>query len=140
MSSKRPSADEARLEALFRAAGRATPAPDEAFLARLREESAAAFLAARAETSGVAAATEPGDGASPLSSATSHIPPRRRSTMVLVLYRTLAATAAAVALAAAWMFAPGGGQSPQALGQAIDRLAAAESLQLELTRGELSGE
>ena len=105
--------DDPRLAALFGAVPAETCPADEDFLARLRRESSEAFTAAASEA------------ARPL---------RRRHPMLVIALRGLASLAAAVAVAASLWLASNSGDSALTFGQALQNVAAADTLRLEITR------
>ncbi len=116
-----PSADDRddKLADLFGAAGGDGPAPDPDFLARLRERSTDAFLAA---------------GEPPVTPA-----PNRRSAMMSVLVRLSAAAVAAAALVVAVLhFWPA--DSDASLARVLDRTADADTLHLRVTRAGQTGD
>ena len=112
--------DEERLAALLASTGGDGPPPDEAFLDRLREQSAAAFAA---------------------ESPTAPQPLGRRSPMFVFAWRALAATAAAAALVAGW-FATNFAQrdTEVVFGRVLDGLADAKTLHVKLTQAGKAGE
>ena len=103
-----------RLEAVFRSLdGEAAP-PDEEFLSRLRERSTEVFAAAATQR-------------------TEHLS-RRRSMFVLTARVLTATTAVAIGLAA-WLLAPfSQDASAVTLGDVFSKMAAADTLQLKITR------
>lgn len=116
--------DEALFSSLIHTTDHEMPAPDPEFLARLRERSTQAFVEAAAH-------------AFP---AGQDVPPRRRSMLSLALKAVSACVAAGVVVAAGlWsFFAPH--ESQVVFGAALDRVAAANTLHLTITRDGQAGE
>ena len=110
--------DENRLAEMLRAAQYPALPPDEEFLARLRAESTKAFQSSANETT----------------------PSVRKSKMFIVVWRALAATVAAVVLAATWFMASDSGGSAVTLAKILEKTASAESLHLRIQRAEQPGE
>ena len=104
--------DETRLAELLRSAQHPAVPPDERFLARLRAESTAAFESSQSDTS------EP-------------TPAARKSKMFIVVWRTLAAAAAAVVLTVSW-FATSSPGSPATLATVLAKTVSAKSLHLRV--------
>ena len=128
--------DERLAELLSLAAGADVPPPDEAFLGRLRRESAAAFAAepAAAFAAEPAAAGEPPQA--PLDQVPSPTRPRkRRHRMSVLAVRTLVASLAATVLAVVTLWnSPTGDDSALAFGRVLDKTGGAETLHLKIVR------
>jgi hypothetical protein len=106
--------DEDRLAELLRAAQHPAVPPDEQFLARLRAESTEAFQSSANETT----------------------PSVRKSKMFIVVWRALAATAAAIVLTATWFMASDSGGSAVTLAKVLEKTESAKSLHLRIQRAE----
>jgi len=123
-------------ELLSLAAGAGMPPPDEAFLDRLRRQSAAVFAAesAAAPAAEPPAAAEPPQGPSERLPSPA-IPRKRRHRMSVLALRTLAASLAATVLAVVTLWnAPPGDDSALAFGRVLEKTAAAKSLHLKIVR------
>ncbi len=118
--------DEAMFSSLIHATDHDMPPPDPEFLARLRERSTQVFLEATAHARPV------GQGVPP--SAVPNVHPRRRSMFSLVIKAVATCVAAGVMVAAGlWsFFAPH--ETQVVFGAALDRVAAAQTLHLKITR------
>jgi len=108
--------DEKRLAAMFVTANTDASPPDKEFLQRLRERSTEVFAAAAPQQT--------------------TLPPRRRKMSILAI-RTLAASAVATVIAATALFwsSVSPGDSNLEFGKVLEKVARADTVHLEITRG-----
>jgi predicted Zn-dependent protease len=141
------------LAALLKAAAEGAPAPDPAFLERLRQQSTDAFLAAAntppipdAELNGPVFLSPPSVGEShssvlsPQSSALSTQYSTKRSPMFTALLRLSAVAIAAALLIAAGLYLWPSHSEAAPLVQVLDRVADAETLHLRVTKDGHTGD
>ncbi len=133
--------DEERLAQLLALAGKETPPPDEEFLRRLSQRSAEEF-AGRAASPIVGWGAAPDEaGAAPQPTQDpqkTEIPGRRRRMLVPLIRGAVAAVAATIlVVAAVWNGSSAG--APPTLGAVLEKVAAADTLHIKLTRDGKTG-
>ena len=125
------SRDEAVLSSLLNSTNRDMPLPDNDFLAALRERSTEAFLEAAGSSTAVPISSSASPARIPASRSSSF---KGRSMLSLVIKVAWASVAAVVVFAASFwsFFTPH--ESQVAFGDVLDKVAAAKSLHLTITR------
>ncbi len=137
MTNQNDNRNEDRLGELLRTAQHAATPPDEQFLARVRAESAAAFLSAQESPQ-----REQGDTSLTRkradTSETTSTP--KRSKMFIIAWRALAATAAAAVLFVSWFATSSSGGNAATLATVLEKTEKASSLHLRVESAVPPGE